>query len=443
MRHLPHVTRWILCGFTTILLTYSWSPALAADEDTLFAQTERITPTQLVGAVLARNPDLSSTQSAWKASQARIARVSALDDPMLSYTAAPGTIGAAGQNFGQRIELSQEIPWPGKLRLRSEVAKHEADAAHEDIGSLRLKLAAVTKSAFADWHYVHEAIRINHINTNLLQEFRRIAQIKYSAGLVSKQDALRADVEFTMLKHQAIVLERQRREIMTRINALLNRAPDRKLPLPSALPAPAKLPEVKVLRQWALETRPELKALSAHLRAVGARTDLARRDYYPDIKLTGGYNSLWNRHAKRFTVGISINLPLGQGKRRASVDEFRAEKQRVEWNKTGAMNKIESQVQINYDRVEESIHTLSLFRKRLLPLANENMETARSDYQSGNGDFLTLISAEKNLIRTELELEQARADYHKRLAELERDVGGSLAWKARQSDDINAQGSNL
>ncbi|GAV20674.1 outer membrane protein, cobalt-zinc-cadmium efflux system [Mariprofundus micogutta] len=443
MRLLPHVTRWILYGFTTILLTYSWSPAQAADEDTLFSQTERITATQLVEAVLTRNPDLSSTHAAWKASQARILQASALDDPMLSYTTAPGTAGTTGLDFGQRIEISQKIPWPGKLHLRSEVAKHEADAAYEDIDSLRLKLAAATKSVFADWHYIHEAIRINHINTNLLQEFRRIAQVRYSAGLVSKQDALRADVELTMLNHQAIILERQRRETMTRINALLNRAPDQKLPLPSTLHAPAKLPEVRVLREWALETRPELKALAAHLRAVGARTDLARRDYYPDIKLTGGYNSLWNRHAKRFSVGISINLPLGQGKRRASVDEFRAEKQRVEWDKTGAMNKIESQVQIDYDRVEESIHTLSLFRKQLLPLAKDNMETARSDYQSGNGDFLTLISAEKNLIQTELELEQARADYHKRLAELEQAVGGSLAWKERQSDDINAQRSNL
>lgn len=441
MGHSSHVIRWARLGFAAILLTSSCSPAQAADEDTLFNYSERITPAQLVEAVLARNPDLSSTQAAWQASQARIAQASALDDPMLSYAVAPGTAGATGLDFGQKLEISQKIPWPGKLRLRSEIAEHEADAAHEDIGSLRLKLAAATKSAFADWHYIHEAIRINHINTNLLQEFRRIAEMRYSAGLASKQDALRADVEFTMLEHQAIVLERQRREIMARINTLLNRAPDRQLPLPSALSVAAKLPEAKMLRARALKTRPELRALSAHIRAAGTRTGLAQRDYYPDFKLTGGYNSLWNRHAKRFTVGISINLPFDQSKRHASVDEFRAEMQRVEWDKAGAMKQIEAEVQNDYDRVEESIHTLSLFRKRLLPLAKENMEVARLDYQSGNGDFLTLISAEKNLIRTELELEQTKAGYHKRLAELERVVGGSLTWQSHQTNDIKSQGS--
>ncbi|MDQ6996301.1 MAG: TolC family protein [Mariprofundus sp.] len=416
--------------------------AHAADEDILFNHAQRITSALLVETVLARNPDLSSIQAAWEASQARIAQASALDDPMLSYTAAPGTAGASGLGFGQSLEISQKIPWPGKLRLRSEIAEHEADAAHESITSLRLKLAAVTKSAFADWRYIHEAIRINHINTNLLQEFRRIAALRYSAGLASKQDALRADVEFAMLEHQAIILERQRRDIMVRINTLLNRAPEHPLPLPSALSVSAKLPNVEILRARALQTRPELKALAAHIRAAGARTGLAQRNFYPDIKLSGGYNSLWNNHAKRFTVGISINLPFGQGKRHASVDEFRADMQRVEWEKTGAMRQIEAEVQRAYDRVEESVHTLALFHKRLLPLAQENMQTARSDYQAGNGDFLTLISAEKNLIRTELELEQARADYHKRLAELERAVGGSLAWQPHQTNDIKSQGSS-
>jgi len=437
MGHLPHVIRWLPLGFATILLTSSWSMA-QADEDALFIHDKQISPAQLVKAVIKRNPDLSSTQAAWEASQARIGQASALDDPMLSYAVAPATAGVTGLDFGQRLEISQKIPWPGKLRLRSEAAMYEADAARESISSLRLQLAAAAKSAFADWRFIHEAIRINRINTKLLQEFRRIAEVRYSAGLASKQDALRADVEFTMLEHQAIILERQRREIMVRINTLLNRAPDSHIPLPSTFSTSTKLPEARVLRELAIKTRPELKSLSAHVRAAETRTDLAQREFYPDFKLTGGYNSLWNRHAKRFTVGISINIPFGQSKRHASVDEFRAEMQRMEWDRVGAVKQIEAEVQNNYDRVEESIHTLSLFHKRLLPLAKENMETARADYQAGNGDFLTLISAEKNLIRTELEFEQARANYHKRLAELERAVGGSL----NQEDNIKSKGSS-
>ena len=428
MGHSSHFVRWTRFGFAAILLTSSWNVAHAADEDSLFNNSQQITSTQLVGAVLARNPTLSTIHAAWEASRARIEQASALDDPMLSYAAAPGTAGVNGLDFGQRLEISQKIPWPGKRRLRGEAAEHEADAAREDIGSLRLKLAAATKSAFADWHYIHEAIRINRINISLLQEFRRIAEVKYSANLASKQDVLSADVESTMLEHQAIVLERQRREVLVKINTLLNRAPDRNIPLPAALPAPGKLPDAGMLRARALETRPELKSLAAHIQAIEARTDLARREFYPDIKLTGGYNSLWDNHAKRFTAGIGINLPFDQGKRHAAVDEFLAERQGVAWEMAGATKTIEGEVQRDYDQIEESLHTLMLFRQRLLPLAKENMETARADYQAGNGDFLTLVSSEKNLMQTQLGLERARADYHKRLAGLERAVGGPLTW---------------
>jgi len=427
MDHTSHFLRWTRLGFAAILLISSWNAAQAADEDSLFNNSQQITSTQLVGAVLARNPDLAAMRAAWNAARARIVQASALDDPMLSYAVAPGTTGATGLDFGQKVEISQALPWPGKRRLRGEAAGHEADAAREDIGSVRLKLAAATKSAFADWHYVHKAIRINRINMNLLREFRRIAEVRYSAGLASKQDALRADVEFTMLEHQTIVLERQRRGVLARINTLLNRAPNRHIPLPAALPAPGKLPNAGILRARALKTRPELKALAAHMRAVGARTGLARQEFYPDIKLTGGFNSLWDRHAKRFTVGIGINLPFDQVKRHAAVDESYAEMQRVEWEIAGATKKIEGEVQRDYDRIKESLHTLILFRKHLLPLAKENMETARADYQAGNGDFLTLVSTEKNLRQTQLGLERARADYHTRLAGLEGAVGGSLA----------------
>jgi len=60
-------------------------------------------------------------------------------------------------------------------------------------------------------------------------------------------------------------------------------------------------------------------------------------------------------------------------------------------------------------------------------LAEENLAAAQSDYESGRGGFLDLISAEKNLMQTQLQLEQARADYLRRRGILEHAIGESLA----------------
>ncbi len=419
-------------GIAVLLLVLATGGRAVADsgEAPLFVHNQQLTPRQLVDAVLARNPTLPAMQAAWQAAQSRIEPAAALDDPLLSYATAPRTASAGDQDFGQKLELSQKLPWPGKRRLRGERAQHEADAAQQDIETLRLELSATTRSLFADWYFIHEAIRINRINQTLLQEFRRIAEARYSTGQASKQDALRADVEFNLLKHRAIVLERQRRDSLARINTLLNRAPDERLPLPAKLSEPGFLPSAEALRARAVQARPELKALVAHIEAARTTTNLARRAFYPDFNLKAGYNSLWNQDEKRLTLGVGINLPLDQRKRRAAEDAARARQMQAQWALTDKAAVIAGEVQRAYDRVEESRHVLTLYRERLLPLAEENLAAAKADYQGGSGDFLSLLTTEKNLMQTRLQVEQALADVHRHLAELERAVGGPAPLRA-------------
>ena len=336
---------------------------------------------------------------------------------------APQTIGNSHTEYGQRIEISQKLPWPGKLQLRNETASHKADAANQTINSLRLQLSAAARSLFADWYYIHQAISINQLNQALLKEFRAIAVSRYSTGLASKQDALRADMEFTLLEHRAIVLSREQRSIRAHINTLLNKLPDSKLALPSGLTEIETLPDVKLLHQQALHARPELKALAATIEAAKSQSELAIRNNYPDISLKAGYNSLWENTSKHFTVSIGFNLPLFQAKHRAEENEALAEVKRTEWQRVDFIARLREELQISYDRTEESIHVLSLYKHKLLPLAAETLDAAQSDYQSGKGDFLSLISSEKNYMQIQLQTEQALADTHRRLAELESAVG--------------------
>jgi len=416
---LTHLFVYLTFGFFA-----SASAQLLAAEADPFLDTKRLTQAQLVEATLTFSPALPAKRANWDAARARIEQALALSDPTISYGLAPNTIGTRGLDTGQKFELSQQLPWPGKRRLRGEIASYEADAAREDVATRRQDLIAAAESLFADWVFVHEAIRINTANQILWQEFRRIAEVKYATGSATKQDALRAQVEFSLLEHQAIVLERRRREVLAYINALLNRPPDAQLPPPGGLPEPRNLPDAATLRAQALTTRPELKALSAYASAYQARTDLAQKEFYPDFKITTGYNSLWDREEKRFTVGVGINIPLYRAPKRAANSEARAMLKRNRWETEAKASQVESEVQRAFDQVEESRHVLGLYRAKLLPLAEETLEAAKSDYQAGSGDFLALVSAEKNTLQTQLQTKKALADYHQRLAELKRAVGG-------------------
>ncbi|GMR05452.1 MAG: hypothetical protein BMS9Abin25_0027 [Gammaproteobacteria bacterium] len=405
---------------TCILLLFT---AIASANQHALFRGDQLAEKQLIQAVLASNPSIEAMQSARQAAESRVDQATALDDPMLSYSFAPSTIDQNDLDFGQKMMLSQKLPWPGKRALRGDSARLEANASQENVLFLRLQLIETSAKYFADWYSIHEAVWINRINQDLWQEFHDIAEVKYGTGQASQQDVLRAEVEQARLEHQAIVLNRKQQNILAQINTLLNRTPDTPVPPPAALPEIRELPDVEQLRKMALETHPALKALIARNQASDARLKLAEREYYPDFNVNAGYNSLWNQDEKRFTIGVGINIPLLQGKRDAKVSEQRARSQQNTFQIADKQAEIAGAVQRSYNNVEESRHVLKLYESKLLTLAEENLLAAKADYQSGAGGFLDLVSAEKNLFQTRLSYVKAQRDYHQQLALLSKHVG--------------------
>jgi outer membrane protein TolC len=230
-------------------------------------------------------------------------------------------------------------------------------------------------------------------------------------------------MELTLFKHQVIILQRQKKILLTQLNTLLNRPADSSLAKPQQLIGIVKLPSLEQLQIKAIHSRPELKAITATINAHKSKTDLAELAYYPDLKLSAGYNSLWDNEDKRFNIGIGINIPLDQSKRRAAVQEAKANKQKTDWKKVDLQAQNKQEVAIVYAHTEESLYVLHLYQQQLLPLANETLAAANTDYQSGNADFLSLINSKKKRLQIQLETEKALANVHRHFAKLEQAIG--------------------
>ena len=398
----------------------------AADDVDPFGDSRQFTPTGLVNAVLTRNPGIKALEAAAQAAEFRIAPAGALDDPSLSYNAAPETAGGP-RGLQQRFELNQPLPWPGKLALREETARWRAAAASEDIDELRLRVAAAAKSLSAEWAYVHRALEINADHQALLQELRRVAETRYAAGRAGQQDALQAEVARARLAAEAITLERRRREVQARINALLNRPAQARVPPPADLPEPMPVPPLAALQQRAAHAHPGLARVRARIAEAQAQKHLAEKDFYPDFRVMAGYNSLWDSPDKRWSVGVGINLPFDYGnKRSGTLDAARAELLRSRWQLTDREAQLLGELEAARAGVEETASVIGIYRTRLLPLAQDNLAAARADYRAGGGSFLNVIDAEREQMRTEDGLARAHADHLRRLAELERWVGTPL-----------------
>lgn len=375
-------------------------------------------------AVLERNPTLAAMQHAWHAAVERYPQVTALDDPMFSYGLAPATIGASTLDFGQWFEISQRFPWPGTLRLRGEAARSQAQAAGEDLNAARLQLIEATDQAFYDLYFVHRAMDINQVNQELLLEFQRITETRYAAGLVPKQDALQAEVEHQHLVHRGIVLDHTRAVTVARLNTLLNLPPETALPSPPKdLSRVTSLPPVAALQAAAVQHRPELHALALKVEARSADVKLAQLDYFPNLTVSGGYNSLWQEDDLRPVIGISLNFPLQLDRRKAALQEAQAQAQEAQARLEEQRAQVAFEVNEAAENVQENTHVVELYGASIVPTAEENLAAARSDYETGISDFVTLITAEKALMLAELSYHQALANYHKGRAQLERAIG--------------------
>lgn len=394
-------------------------PALAEDDP--ISRAPALEPELLVREVLARNPGAAAAQAAAEAAVAKQGQAGALPDPMLSLEVAPLSIAPSQIPFGGTIELSQRLPFPGKRGLEREAAGDEARAVHAEAGEVRLALIEAARMLYADAWATARAQEINDAHRVLLRELKRSAEALYGAGMGSQQDALQAEVMIAELEQERVELDTRAAVLRSRLNALLHRSLNAALPpLPRALPGKDEFVPVKA-EEWA--RRPSLQALEARVARSEAMVRLAQKAWLPDLEVMASYSSMWMEPEQRLMVGVGVELPVQQARRRAEQDEAAAEAKRMRLERMHLGVELSAEADQAQKELAAAVRTLALQRDRVLPAARAQLESARAGYVSGKGAFQSLVEAERGLRSAELKLYLATAEEFRRHAALERVLG--------------------
>ncbi len=378
---------------------------------------------QLVAAVQARNPSLQAASAAWRAAAQRYPQAVSLDDPMFSYMITPTNGLGTMDGGGWMVQASQKVPWAGKRALRGGVAASEAEAMKGDIGDARLRLSEAARTAFYDYYLARRQMDVNASTRRLLNQFREIATSKYQVGQATQQDVLQADVELGSLEGRRFELTRDEQVAVARINTLLHREANHPLPPPPAKVAIAdSLPAAEALQEAATHCRPDLYALQARIQTEEANLALANRAYYPDVNLVARYDAFMPDNM-RAEVGMDINLPIRYARRSAAVCEAenRVAQRSAEYQ--DRLDQVHYEVQAGLDRATQSGRVVHLYEEKILPAAQRSLDSALANYTSGTLDFQRLLDAERQLYAQREMYYRSIAEYHQRLAELERAVG--------------------
>jgi cobalt-zinc-cadmium efflux system outer membrane protein len=380
---------------------------------------------ELVSAVLARNPSLAAMRATWLAARARPAQMAAMPEPTLGFALAPLSLRASDP--GQELRITQPIPWTQRLRQRGDEARADAEAAGDDLVTLRLQLIAESKQAVAAYWQAAGASVSNRAERDLIAQGVRELTAAYGAGAGSRVEVLRAEMGLNEIDHHAILLVHDRAIAVARLNLLLHRSSDDALPPPPAtLSVPAELPAPEQLTQIALERRPDLAAAAARRRAAEALAAAVGLQDLPDLSVSAGYSTMWSDPAMRLTVGVDVALPLNRDRRAAERAEARAGIERARAEQEALVDRVRFEVREGYEHAYEYWHILHLSRERMVPSADQLADAAAAAVASGGRDYAGLLDARREQVTARWDEQVAIAELHARLAELERLVGGGL-----------------
>lgn len=374
---------------------------------------------KLVQEAQDNNPDIQAARQRWESGQAVIPQVQTLPDPKVIV----GYKDMAPQKE-MMYGISQEIPFPGKLGLKGEIATRDAERMEQDYLATRLAVVARLKELFYDLHFVHDSIDVLGKTKLLLEEFEETARARYSVGQAAQQDVLRAQTEISRLLARLASLEQRRQSLHADLNRLLNRLPNDPLGPPQGISFTALRHSPAELDTLLDQASPLLRGQQKNLERGDQAIALAKREYYPDFELDARGLRDTAMKTDGYQIMLNVKVPLYFAtKQREGVHEAVAGRAASFQDLQALRQELLARIRDNLAQTERAETLVNLLKNAIIPQSRLTLASAQASYAVGKVDFLTLLNSLLTLQENELEFHNEMAEHEKALARLEGIIG--------------------
>lgn len=385
---------------------------------------------EAVEEALAKNPLIQSARRSVDARRHLIVPATTLPEPTVAFQTMgnliPPTLQAGDPSSGRNFVFSQEIPFPGKLRLQGRIASAEAEAEWWSYEQVRRQIVSEVKVAYFEHWLIAKSLSIVEKDKDLLQKFAEIAEARYRVGEGIQQDVVKAQVEVSKLLDRLVVLQQREGISQALLNSLLYRAPETPVGSVAELKeSPFETP-LEELYRLAVANSPMLKMQERMIDREQHSVQLARKNFYPDFEVGFTYTNR-SQMPEMFGLMVGARIPLYFWRKQSlELDSAAAvlssSRKKYDW----LHSKLYFELKDPYLVATTSRRLLELYGRGIIPQSTLSLESATAGYQVGSVDFLTLIDNLVTLLDYELKSYEALAEYQKALARLEAILGVEL-----------------
>lgn len=397
-------------------------------------ETTASTPTplsQLLAEAQANNPQLSAADHEARAARQMASQVTTLPDPKFTYqqfsVGSPKPFaGYTNNDFAYiGVGASQEFPYPGKLRLRGEVAERDADTKQAEVGVIGTSIADEVKADYLQLAYLQQTLGILQQNETVLDQLIQDATAHYQVGQGMQQDVLEAQVNRTKIVREITMHHQQMWRIQAHLKGLLDR--DQQLPdiVTEGLTASRLKATSDELLAVVKKNNPQLQVDASAIQKQDAQVASAKREGKPDFELGYMYQNTDRKYRDYYMFTFDVRFPR---KKRVNAEIAEAQEKLIASQQTLNAHLAQqlSQVQQLYVQASSDEEQLKEFREGLIPQSDAAYRATLSAYTSNKDQFTHVLSYFTDLLNLKLEYAETLLDHETALAHLESLTGVTL-----------------
>ncbi|MCI4626710.1 MAG: TolC family protein [Candidatus Magnetoovum sp. WYHC-5] len=385
----------------------------------------------LVKEALMNSPLLKSMEFAIEESEHRIPQSGALPDPVISVGVVNesldefftvGKMQMSKSDFG----VKQMLPFPGKLKLKTDMATYDTKKLKKGYEQKRLELVSMVRVMYYDLYGLQQEISLLELKLKYLDVLEQTATSLYSTGERSVNDVLMVQTQ----KYETIEMLEKLRGNLKKTEAtlcqIIGRGKCDKFPEIEIVTLHQFYYKEDALMKYALDNSKELDMLKLEIAGAGKNVELMKKEVFPDVEIMANYSARFSdEFLDMWEVYLSFPVPIFyEQKQKHGILEAKSNVSKLTKDYEELSLKVKSMVISEMAQIEASDRIIALYREGLLEKARLSADTAVTSYRNNTSGIESVIKTINTVINYERKHVEAIMERERAIANIYVITGG-------------------
>jgi cobalt-zinc-cadmium efflux system outer membrane protein len=417
----------VVCSLTTTLVLIFGLSASGQEPPS----STPVPLSQLIAEAQANNTQIAAADHSARAARMVAPQMTTLPDP--KFTVQQFSVGSPRPFAGYTnsdfayigIGASQELPYPGKLRLRGEVAEREADTKQAEIEVTKTSIADAVKMDYLQLAYLQQTLGILRQNEAILDQLIQDATAHYQVGQGMQQDVLQAQVERTKIVREITMHHQNMARLEAHLKGQLHREQSSPDIVAEALTESPLTKTSTELLDSVRQHNPQTQVDADAIRKEDAQLASAKRGSKPDFGIGYMYQNTDRKFRDYYMLTFDVSFPR---KKRVNAEVGEAAERLAEAQQLldSHLQQQLAEAQQQYAQIQGDAELLKEYREGLLPQSDAAYRSTLNSYAANREQFIHVLTYFTDVLNLKLQFAQTLADHETSLAHLESLTGATL-----------------